>query len=233
MDSLEMTGRTVEEAIDKALQELGVELEDVEVVVVDKGRSGILGLGSGMARVLVQPRDPDIVDLAKETLEGLLRVMGVAASVGLPQRSSSWTSQKDPDAPLSFNIDGEDAGLLIGRRGETLASLQFVVNFILSRKAQDRVNIRVDVEGYRDRREESLRTMANRMMERAVSTGRTVHMEPMPARERRIVHMALSSSRKVSTESVGEGEARKVTIIPKPGGGGRPGGPGRSTRRLV
>ena len=111
----------------------------------------------------------------------------------------------------------------VGRR---LASLQFVVNFILSRKAQDRVNIRVDVEGYRDRREESLRTMANRMMERAVSTGRTVHMEPMPARERRIVHMALSSSRKVSTESVGEGEARKVTIIPKPGGGGRPGGAG-------
>ncbi len=89
------------------------------------------------------------------------------------------------------------------------------------------------VLGPSDRREESLRTMANRMMERAVSTGRTVHMEPMPARERRIVHMALSSSRKVSTESVGEGEARKVTIIPKPGGGGRPGGPGRSTRRLV
>ena len=209
--------------------ELGLELEDVEVDVVDKGRGGILGLGSELARVIVRPRAPELVDLAKETIEGLLRAMGVAASVGLPQRSSGPGEKAAAGAP-AFNIDGEDAGLLIGRRGETLASFQFILNFIVSRRSQERVNIRIDVEGYRERREESLRILANRMLERAVSTGRTVTLEPMPARERRIIHVALTTSGKVTTESVGEGDERKVTIIPKKGGGGRPSGPNRPAR---
>ena len=230
MDSLEMTGKTTEEATDKALRQLGLELEDVVVDVVDRGRGGILGLGSELARVIVRPRPPELVDLAKETIEGLLRAMGVAASVGLPQRSSGPGEKAEAGAP-AFNIDGEDAGLLIGRRGETLASLQFLLNFIVSRRSQERVNIRIDVEGYRDRREESLRVLANRMLERAVSTGRTVTMEPMPARERRIIHITLAASGKVTTESVGEGEDRKVTIVPKPGVGGRLGGPNRADRR--
>ena len=217
MRELEMTGRTVDEAIDKAAQQLGVAREDVEVVVLDKGRAGIFGVGAELARVRVSVADVDAVDLAKRTIEDLLREMGVSATVGLPERSGS----KDDDDPgtLSFNIDGEDAGLLIGRRGETLSSLQFVLNFILSRKTQSRVMVSLDVEGYRERRNEVLRSMAARMAERATMSGRSVAMEPMPARERRIVHMALADHARVTTESVGEGEERRVTIVPKRAGG--------------
>ena len=192
------------------------------MVVLDKGRVGILGLGAELARVRVSVRDVDAVDVAKKTIEDLLRAMGVTATVGLPERSAEPIGpdgEKEPGA-LSFNIDGEDAGLLIGRRGETLSSLQFVLNFILSRKTQSRTSVSVDVEGYRERRNEVLRSMAMRMADRAATTGRSMAMEPMPPRERRIVHMALAGHTRVTTESIGEGEERKVTIVPKRTGGG-------------
>jgi len=211
-----MTGKTVDEAIEKALAKLGVGIDDVEVVVLDRGRGGILGIGAEEARVQVMPRQVDLIDLAKETIESLLRAMGVSATVGLPETSAS----KAPSATagsLAFNIDGEDAGLLIGRRGETLSALQFIVNFILSRKSQKRTIIDIDVEDYRARRYESLRNLALRMAERVAQTGRPFIMEPMPARERRIVHLALTDHPRVTTESVGEGEARQVTVVPKHG----------------
>ena len=260
MPPVEKTGRTVEEAIDKALEELGVDLEDIEVAVVDKGRRGILGRGAEAARVIVSLKDEteyldddddnpdddeledddegeeavddDLFDMAKETIEELLSAMMVDASIALPQRSSRRPAGRSRGGPsadegsggLSFNIDGEDAGLLIGRRGETLSAMQFVVNFILSRKAQTRVNVAIDVEGYRERRYDTLRSMANRMAERASSSGRRISLEPMPARERRIIHLALSNNSRVSTESFGEGQERRVTIIPRRGGGGQPSG---------
>ncbi len=177
------------------------------------------------------------MDLAKETIESLLRAMGVSASVGLPELGGS-KALPAPTAPgpnsdgeerktLTFDLSGEDAGLLIGRRGETLSSLQFLVNFIVGRKSGQRVNIAIDVEGYRERRADNIRAMASRLADRAASSGRTVTMEPMPARERRLVHMALADHPKVTTQSVGEGEERQVTIVPKRAG--RPeGGPPRS-----
>ena len=199
----------------------------MDVVVVEKGRTGILGLGSEEARVLVEVREEDTFDIAKETLEELLRGMGVSAAVGLPETSFRKPEQDSQSGP-SFEIDGEDAGLLIGRRGESLSALQFVLNMLLSRKLHKRVNATIDVEGYRERRYESLRSMANRMAERVAASGRTYSMEAMPARERRIVHIALATHSRVTTESVGEGEDRKVTIIAKRGG--RPPGPGRGNR---
>ena len=222
MESLEVTGKTVDEAIEKALAQLGVGRDDVEVVVVDKGRSGILGLGSGEAKVRVDLRSGDLVDLAKATIENILRIMGVKATVGLPETPVRAGAGETGDN-LTFNIDGEDAGLLIGRRGETLSSLQFLVNFILSRKVQNRVQTNIDVEGYRERRYESLRALANRMAERVANTGRPFTLEPMPARERRIIHMELTNHSRVTTESSGEGDDRKVNILPKRGG--RPGRP--------
>ena len=199
----------------------------MDVVVVEKGRTGILGLGSEEARVLVEVREEDTFDIAKETLEELLRGMGVSAAVGLPETSFRKPEHDSQSGP-SFEIDGEDAGLLIGRRGESLSALQFVLNMLLSRKLHKRVNATIDVEGYRERRYESLRSMANRMAERVAASGRTYSMEAMPARERRIVHIALATHSRVTTESVGEGEDRKVTIIAKRGG--RPPGPGRGNR---
>ena len=195
-----------------------MDLDDVEVDVLDEGRGGILGIGSAEARVRVELLHGDVVDLSKETLETLLSGMGVDATVDLPQTPPK-TVEGETQGP-AFDIDGEDAGLLIGRRGETLNALQFMLNFLMSRKVKTRVNATIDIEGYRERRYETLRAMGARLAERAASTGRTFSMEPMPARERRIVHLALSKHPRVTTESVGEGDARKVTIVPKRGGGG-------------
>jgi spoIIIJ-associated protein len=111
-----------------------------------------------------------------------------------------------------LDVEGEDLGVLIGRRGSTLASVQYLVNLIVSRHFKGNAPFAVDVEGYRRRREESLRALAARMAERVRETGRSITLEPMPANERRIVHLALAEDPTVATSSVGEGESRKVAI---------------------
>jgi spoIIIJ-associated protein len=105
--------------------------------------------------------------------------------------------------------------MLIGRRGETLTALQYITRLIASRELQRRANIVLDVEGYKSRREQMLRRLANRMADQAIQLGRTVSLEPMPPYERRIVHLALRDHPEVTTQSVGEGDRRKVTIIPR------------------
>jgi len=115
----------------------------------------------------------------------------------------------------SLEIQGRELGSLIGRRGETLASLQYITRLIASRDLERRVNILIDVEGYKSRREMILRRLAKRMADQAVQRERTVTLEPMPPHERRIIHLALRNSPDVTTESVGEGDRRKVTIIPR------------------
>jgi spoIIIJ-associated protein len=117
--------------------------------------------------------------------------------------------------PVVFNIQGEDLGILIGRRGETLRALQYLVRLMVSHQIKRWSNLVVDVEDYRVRRRRALRSLAQRMAERVAYTGQTRALEPMPAHERRIVHMCLRDHPHVRTHSVGEGERRKVTIIPK------------------
>ena len=113
-----------------------------------------------------------------------------------------------------FEIEGDDSGLLIGRKGETLRSLQFMVRFLVSRKTGERANLSVDVEGYDDRRRQSLSSLANRVAQRVVKTGRSIELEPMNPRERRLVHITLSENGDVYTESSGTGEGRRVVILP-------------------
>ena len=116
---------------------------------------------------------------------------------------------------MALNIVGDDLGMLIGRRGETLRDLQFIARLIISRKLGVWPNLVVDVEGYKARREVTLRSLAQRMSDQVRRTGSPVTLEPMPAHERRIVHLTLRDDTNVYTESVGEGERRKVQILPK------------------
>ena len=113
-----------------------------------------------------------------------------------------------------FDIDGEDAGLLIGRRGETLRALQFLVSFIASKKLNDRVNLFIDVAGYQSRRYESLRAIAKRVAQRVVDSGEDIPLETMPPNERRVIHMTLSDNPDVDTVSEGTGEDRRVVVQP-------------------
>lgn len=214
-EAVEATGKTVDEAVDNALADLGLERHEVTVEVLSEGRGGLFGIGGESARVRVsrvsleQPVGDD-VSFAQETLETLLRLMGIDASV----------TARAPETPgdglgltkAVLDVHGEDLGVLIGRRGSTLGSLQYLVNLIVSHRFKGNPPFAVDVEGYRRRREESLRALAFRMAEKVRTTGKSVVLEPMPANERRIVHLALAKDPTVGTSSVGEGETRKVAI---------------------
>jgi spoIIIJ-associated protein len=153
--------------------------------------------------------DEQVLADAIELLEGLLTRMGIRAEVhGHPA-----VPQDEQDEPaLIVNIEGDDLGILIGRRGETLAALQYLVRLMVNHRRRRWVNIIVDVEEYKERRTEHLRQLATRMAERVVQTGKPVTLEAMPARERRIIHMTLREHPTVTTQSSGDGERRKVTI---------------------
>jgi spoIIIJ-associated protein len=211
MKTIETTARSLEEAIEIALKELDAERAEVEIDVVSRGKAGILGIGSEPAKVRVTliEQPADVVKVTSEILENLLDGLGVDVVLNLKQAHN-----EDLGGP-EFEIEGDDSGLLIGRRGETLRALQFLVKFIVSRKLESRANISIDVEGYQARRYDSLANLANRVAQRVASSGRPVTLEPMPPNERRAVHMALADHPGVSTESTGMGDGRQVIVQPK------------------
>ena len=210
MKSIEMTAKTVEEAIEIALKELDADRVEVEIDVISRGKAGILGIGSELASVRVTKVDgtSDVLDSANEVIKNLLSHMDVDVVVNLKEADNEETG-----GPI-FEIEGDDSGLLIGRKGETLRSLQFLTRFIVGRQTGERANISLDVEGYDERRKQSLANLANRVAQRVVKTGRSIELEPMSARERRLVHVALAENSEVYTESSGEGRDRRVVVIP-------------------
>jgi spoIIIJ-associated protein len=212
-ESIEVSAKTVEEAIERALKQLSLTREEVEITVINKGRSGILGLGAEEAHIRVVPlvdKGGEPASAAKEVVDKLLTLIRVPAQV----QPMSPPEGVGPDV-IALNLSGPDLGILIGRRGQTLAALQYIANLILDHRLQTRQRLFLDVEGYRQRHYAALRTLALRMAEQVKATGQSAMLEPMPASERRIVHLALAEIPDVSTHSLGEGEARKVIILPK------------------
>ena len=301
MDGVEAEGRTVNEATEKALEELGLRRDQVDVEVLSEGRPRLLGFRGEPARVRVTPRpapaapppverrqpsrrttvveeeaeldeeeeededeeyeegedededeeddeeyededegeeaeermpaellrpaprvavapvehvpaDPADVAVAVEVLENLIRLTGLEATVTAREPETAGDGLGMIQSVL--DVDGEDLGLLIGRRGQTLASLQYLLNLMVAKQIGKRAAFGVDVDGYRRRREESLVNLAKRTAARVRGTGRSVTLEPMPPNERRIVHITLADDPNVMTVSIGEGEGRKVAITP-------------------
>jgi spoIIIJ-associated protein len=159
-----------------------------------------------------EPED-DVAAVAVELLQGMLDRMDLTATVQAVEYRGVIDEGQEP--PLVLNVEGEDLGILIGRRAETLAAIQYLTRLMINHRLHRWVNIVVDVEGYRARREEQLVRLAERMAERVASSGRAIALEAMPPNERRIIHIALRDHPSVTTESVGEGEHRKVTVIPR------------------
>ncbi len=227
-------GETVDAAIAAGLTALRLPREAVEIEVLDEGSRGILGIGARMARVrltplvapeaipapaptpAVSPAAPESADaeVARSILEDLLRHLGYSAEIQV-RRAEPATD--DEMAVLVLDIQTAGADTLIGPRGETLAALQHIVRLLVNRKMGRMVNLVVDIQGYKQRREQNLRRLAERMATQAVRSGRTVYLEPMPPYERRIIHLALRDHPDVTTQSVGEGNRRRVTIIPRVG----------------
>ncbi len=155
--------------------------------------------------------DDNLLFVSRQTVAELLEKMKVLARVEVRYGDPDEEGQK----PVMVDIHGDDLGVLIGRRAEILNAMQYIVNLIVSKQVEHWVQVVVDVEGYRARRERQLRQMANRMADQAIKTGRRQVLEPMPASERRVIHLELRDHPRVSTQSIGEEPARKVTIVPK------------------
>jgi spoIIIJ-associated protein len=239
------SGHNVDEAIQNALYDLGVNREDVEISIVKRGKVGLFGLVGAEEAVVevslrteervsprtedpvslrteerVSPRTEDPVSLrmedkespeedARRVLEGLLKAMQVPSRVVLAPIPEGLDMSPHT---VALNIQGRDLGLLIGRQGQTLASLQFLLNLMVARRAKGRLPIIVDVEGYKSRRYEALNALAIRFADQVRKTGQPAALEPMSAFERRLVHLALSPFRDILTESTGTGMSRKVVI---------------------
>lgn len=228
--SIEVSARSVDDAISEALQQLGLSRDEVEVEVIKQGSRGLLGLLSEDAVVRVTAKVPDVAPVEEaappsaaveqdeiarlgiEALQNLVNYMGLRAHV---TRESTLLQSQTGSASVLLNVSGEDLGVLIGRRGETLRDLQFLTCLIISRHIQRWPNLIVDVEHYKSRREKSLIDLARRMADRVRTTSQSMSLEPMPPHERRIIHLALRDDPDVFTESVGQDAKRKVVIMPK------------------
>lgn len=251
MQPIEVTGPSLEEAIDGGLNQLGLTRNDVIIEIVEEGSRGMLGIGARDAVVRLTPlRAPTIAPAAspagsaaraaakpalpaddddspdrpptdeeldeeatvgQEVLGELLTHMGVRAKINLERAADA----ESPDSsPWILDIHGPNLGNLIGRRGETLEAIQYLTRMIINHRLQRRTTIVVDIESYKSRRVDTLKKLAQRMAAQAKQMGRTVTLEPMPPSERRIIHMALQDDKTVRTESTGEGDHRKVTIVP-------------------
>lgn len=238
--AIEATGADVEAAVAAGLARLGVDRDAVKIEVLDEGSRGVFGLRVREARVrlmpelrasprpvpvvpepaalpIAEPVEPAVaekgeVEVAQGALLELLAFLGMDEVQVNVRRAEPAPDEGEP--PLVLDVRGPGTDVLIGYRGETLAALQRITRLIVGREMAGRVRLVVDVDGFKARREKSLRRLARRMAEQAVRTDRTAVLEPMPPHERRIIHITLRDHPQVTTQSVGEGDRRKVTIIP-------------------
>jgi spoIIIJ-associated protein len=236
--SIEIIADSLEAALEQAAQELRLPTEAFEADIIDEGAKGLFGFGGRQARYRLVVKDgytpastdafatssseadadtgvdgdEDALRITQETVRELLQRMDIDARV-----DGRWGQADAPGKiqPLFIDIHGEDLSILIGRRGETLAALQYITRLIVGKELKRPVAVLIDIEGYRSRREGQLRRLARRIAGQAVETSRTMTLEPMPAFERRVIHIELRENPDVDTLSVGEGDRRKVTIIPK------------------
>jgi len=209
MEELEITAGTVEEAIEEAERQLGASRDQFEVVVVRKGKTGILGIGGKEAVIKVKPMaslEKNVAEVATEVLDTLVRLMGISGKV-----------EASSEIPVALNIEGDDLGILIGRRGQTLACLQHIVRLIVAGRLKAWLPLAVDVAGYKKRHCENLRKLALNLADQVKLRRRAITLEPMLPDERRIIHLTLANHPDVTTHSIGEGETRKVVILLKRG----------------
>lgn len=204
--SIRQTGKNVEVAIEEALNALQVTREQVEINVIDEGNRGLLGLiGSREAVVEVKVKETPM-DLAIDFLKKVTEKMNLNIDIQIIKDES--------DDQITLNLTGENLGILIGHRGNTLDSLQYLTSLVANKNAEsDYVRIVLDAEGYRERRKNTLFQLAQRLADKARTTGRKVVLEPMPPHERRIIHLALQNETGIKTYSEGREPYRKVIIM--------------------
>jgi len=204
MDMITVSAKTVDEAITKALIELGTTSDKLEYEIVDKGSNGILGIIGFKPAVIRAKKKETMEDKAVTFLSDMFGAM----NLGVHMEASYLEKEKE----LSINMSGDDMGILIGKRGQTLDSLQYLVSLVINKENEDYIRVKLDTENYRERRKETLETLAKNIAYKVKRTRRSVSLEPMNPYERRIIHSALQNDKFVVTRSEGEDPFRHVVI---------------------
>ncbi len=230
MNAVEIQARSVDEALRLALEQMGRSRDEVNVEVLmdtsdlEDGEALVRVTAKGQSPVKssalptaprVSQASPESEQLAKSIVIELLAKMGFECNVVAVDNPSAIEVGREEPPTIFIDITGRDLGMLIGRRGEHLAQLQYMVNVIANRRFETWTRVIIDVEGYRSRREESLIGLAQRVARQVARNRRPISLEPMPPNERRVVHVALRDDQNVTTQSAGEAALRRVTIYPK------------------
>ncbi|HPB80571.1 MAG TPA: RNA-binding cell elongation regulator Jag/EloR [Spirochaetota bacterium] len=209
MKVIEVEGRTADDAKKKALAQLGLSTtSDVEVEILDQGKSGIFGFGvsrPAKIRVYYNENTVDVGELTSEVLKGILTKMGIDGDI---------RDLKEGENKVYIELESKYSGLIIGKRGKTLEALQFIVNLIVNHQTKTEKKIILDIEAYRAKRERALRKMSREIAVKVIRTGKPWVLEPMNPFERRLIHLTLQNDSRVITKSEGQGIYRKVKISP-------------------
>lgn len=203
---IEKSGKTIDEAVEAALIELGAKREDVEIEVINEGKRGILGLGAEAAvvKVIMQVSKKSVAD---DYLKNILEKLDINAEIK--------SEYDDETVKIEIVGDSEEVGRIIGRRGDTLDALQYLTSLVVNKGEKNYIRVNLDTEKYREKREETLRKLAKRMASMVMKTRKSVTLEPMNPNERRIIHSTLQEYRNVNTYSTGEEPNRCIVITTK------------------
>lgn len=212
MDMITVSAKTVDDAITKELIELETTSDKLVYEVVDKGSAGFLGIGAKPAIIRAR-KEVTLEDKAVGFLKQVFEAMSLPVEIQV--------SYNDEEKEMSINLVGEDMGILIGKRGQTLDSLQYLVGMVVNKGSEGYIRVKLDTENYRSRRKETLETLAKNIAYKVKRTKRSVSLEPMNPYERRIIHAALQNDKYVTTRSEGEEPFRHVVIALKRDGGRR------------
>lgn len=208
MDMITVTAKTVSDAITQASLQLGVSSDRLQYEVIEKGSAGILGGLIGAKPAVIRAKKIETVDdKATDFLKDVFGAMGLSVDVDV--------KMNEEEKEMEINLSGDEMGILIGKRGQTLDSLQYLVSLVVNKESEDYLRVKLDTENYRERRKETLETLAKNIAYKVKRTRRSVSLEPMNPYERRIIHSALQNDKYVFTRSEGEEPFRHVVIALK------------------
>ena len=207
MEYIEVSAKNIDDAITEACQQLGATSDQIEYEVIDKGSTGFLGIGSKNAVIKARKKEGSVEDNVKEFLNSVFAAMNMEVEL--------IVKIDDAEKVIDVELKGDDMGVLIGKRGQTLDSLQYLTNLAINKKSEDCYKVKIDTEDYRKRRKETLENLAKNIAYKVKRTKRSVSLEPMNPFERRIIHSALQNDKYVTTHSEGEEPYRHVVVTLK------------------
>lgn len=207
MEYIEVTAKTVNDAITEACQRLEVTSDKLDYVVVEEGSSGFLGIGSKPAVIKAKVKCSSVPERAREFLDEVFGAMNIVVAMDI--------KYDEENKNLNIDLSGDEMGILIGKRGQTLDSLQYLVSLVVNKGSEEYIRVKVDTEDYRKRRKETLENLAKNIAYKVKRTKRSVSLEPMNPYERRVIHSALQNDKYVTTHSEGEEPFRRVVVTLK------------------